>query len=126
MAPLTARAHFIRRRIKVPMLEVHPRLSLWRIGRALKIAKSHLNFNSNSVEGDESRLVILKALMDRNIAFVYQQDLRVLVENNHAFEAFLCALTAYLKYRGQCAPSPKDFPRQEAWIEYPVEDIQWF
>ncbi len=125
-APLAARAHFIRRRLKLPVVEVFPKLSLWRVGRALSIPKSYLRFHRHSVEGDEARLYILKTLVDKEIVFIYQQDLRTMVENNHAFEAFICALTAFLKFRGQCEKPPAGFPKGEAWIEFPKENIHWF
>lgn len=125
-APLAARAHFFRRRLRTPLIEVYPKLTLWRIGRNLDVAKSHLRFHRHAVDSDESRLVILRALIDKEIAFVYQQDLRTMVENDVAFEAFLCALTAFLKLRGQTEKPPMSFPKGELWIDYPVEKIKWF
>ncbi|MCM2280716.1 MAG: DUF429 domain-containing protein [Bdellovibrionaceae bacterium] len=125
-APLTARAIFLARRFRFPMMEVYPKLAIWRIGRALKIGKSHLRFHAHSVDGDESRLVILKALVEHDIAFIYQQDMRTMVENNDAFEAFICALVAFLKFRGQTEKPPAGYPRNEAWIEFPKESISWF
>jgi hypothetical protein len=125
-APLTARAHFLSRRLKTSLIEVYPKLTLWRIGVALDIPKTHLRFHRHSVDGDEARLHILKTLIDREIAFIYHQDLRLMVENNSAFEAFLSALTAFLVYRGQNERRPVGFPKGEAWIEYPKEKISWF
>jgi len=125
-APLTARAYFLKRRIKTPLIEFFPKLTLWRIGCALGIQKSYLRFHRHSVDGDEARLYILKTLIDRGIAFIYHQDMRLMVENNAAFEAFLGALTAFLKYRGQTEKRPTGYPKDEAWIEYPKQDIQWF
>jgi hypothetical protein len=127
-APLTARAHFIRRRLgsKVPMIETFPKLSLWRIGRALKVSKSYLRFHKHSVEGDEARLHVLKSLIENQIAFIYQQDMKVMVDNSSAFDAFICALTAFLKFQGQCEKPPSAYPKNEAWIEFPKEEIVWF
>jgi hypothetical protein len=127
-APLTARAHFIRRRLgaKVPMIETFPKLSLWRIGRALKVPKSHLRFHKHSVEGDEARLQVLKTLIESQIAFIYQQDMKLMVDNSAAFDAFICALTAFLKFQGQCEKPPPGYPKTEAWIEFPKEEISWF
>lgn len=125
-APLTARADFLRRRLKTPLIEVYPKLTLWRIGAALNMQKSHLRFHRHAVDSDESRLYILKKLIEKEIAFIYQQDLRVMVENNAAFEAFLGALTAFLKVRGQTERRPPGFPKDESWIEFPKQKIQWF
>lgn len=126
LAPLTARALFIARRLELPLFEVLPELTLWRVGRALKVAKSHLRHCSHSFEGDESRHHFLKILVEREIAFLYQQDIRTMIENSSAFEAFLCALTGFLRFRNQVERRPKDFPRGEAWIEFPKTQIQWF
>lgn len=125
-APLTARAHFLKRRLSGNTIECFPKLSLWRIGLALGIQKSYLRFHKHSVDGDEARLHILKALIEREIAFIYQQDLRTMIENNVAFEAFISALTAFLKFRGQTERRPPGFPKSESWIEFPTQTIQWF
>jgi hypothetical protein len=139
-APLAARAHFLARRITgkrtlnlakpestdPQLIEVFPKLSVWRIGRDLKVPKSHLRFHRHAVDSDESRMYFLKQLIEREIAFIYQQDLKTLVESPQAFDAFVASLTAFLKYRGQTAPRPPGFPKDEIWIEYPEEQIDWF
>jgi hypothetical protein len=119
LAPLTARAQYLVRRIKSPTLEVYPKLSVWRLGQSLKVAKSHLKFHKHSIGGDESRKVILQALTERQGVFIYQQDLKGMIENNHAFEAFICAYTAFLKFQRATEPRPPGFPRNSAWIEFP-------
>lgn len=125
MAPLLARAHFISRRYSQPIIEVNAKVSLWRIGRSLGIAKSHLRFHRHTVGGDESRRLLLESLEENNIAFLYEQDRRMMIENNHAFESFICALTAFLKDQKATVPRPKDFPDLESWIDFPVEKINW-
>jgi predicted nuclease with RNAse H fold len=125
MAPLTARAHYINRRLKVKAIEVFPKLSLWRIGGALHIQKSHLKNHKHQFGGEESRMAILKELVRREIAFLYEQDVRLMVESGNAFDAFICALTAVLKFKGQCEKKPKGFPVSEGWIEIPKETIVW-
>ncbi len=126
-APLAARGHFVTRRLKKQaLIEVFPKLSLWRIGSSLDIPKSYLRFHRHSIDGDEARYYILSRIVEMNIAFIYQQDLRAMVENSNAFDAFLGALTAYLKFRGECEKTPKDFPKSEAWIEIPKQKVTWF
>lgn len=125
-APLTARAHFFKRSLKMALMEVNPKVSLWRIGNALLMPKSHLRFHRHAIGSDESRLYILKTLIEKEIAFIYQQDLRTMVENNIAFESFICALTAFLKFRGQTEKIPNTFPKGAGWVEFPREKIHWF
>ncbi len=125
IAPLTARARFVARRLQVPTIEVFPKLSIWRIGKALQVARSHLMFHKHAAGGDESRKVILTRLVEKQMAFLYEQDTRVMIENNQAFEAFIAALTAVLNFAGQCEPRPKDFPPREAWIAIPSASLKW-
>lgn len=124
-APLLARAMYVKRRLKSDCVEVFPKLSIWRIGRSLNVMKSHLRFHKHSIGGDESRKEILNALSTHNIAFVYDQDVKLMVENNHAFEAFICALTGFLKFKNLTEPKPEGFPAKEDWIEFPKTSIKW-
>jgi hypothetical protein len=124
-APLLARAMYIKQRLKAKSIEVFPKLSLWRIGRSLHVMKSHLLFHKHAIGGDESRRAILHALSTHNIAFVYDQDVKLMIENNHAFEAFICALTGFLKFKGLTEPRPDGFPAMEDWIDFPIPSIRW-
>jgi hypothetical protein len=125
LAPLTARAAYLHKRMKYPSIEVFPKLSLWRIGRALNIQKSHLRHHKHQEGGQESRMVILKELIRQDVAFIYEQDVRLMVESVNAFDAFICALTAVLKFTGQVERPPKGFPLEDGWIEIPKESIVW-
>lgn len=124
-APLLARAHFISRRMNSPCFETFPKLSIWRLGRSLGVMKSHLRFHKHSVGGEESRREILQALSSNDFAFVYEQDVKLMIENNHAFEAFICALTGFLKFKNATQKRPADFPEKETWIEFPIENLKW-
>lgn len=130
-APLAARAHFMARRLeqvkRAPeLIEVFTKLSIWRMGRGLKVPKSHLKFHRHAVDSDEARHFFLKQLMERELAFLYQQDMKAMVENPQAFDAFIASLTAFLRFRGQTEKRPPHFPKGEMWIEFPVADIHWF
>lgn len=125
MAPLTARAQFLNRRLKMKAIEVFPRLSLWRIGRSIHIQKSYLRFHNHQMGGEEAREFVLRELVRRHLVFLYEQDVRLMVESYHAFDAFICALTAVLKFKGQCEGRPRGFPKREGWIEIPKESIVW-
>lgn len=124
-APLLARSAFILRRLDIPAIEVHPKLSIWRIGNSLHVLKSQLRSHKHSAVGEDSRRGILKELSEHNVAFLYDQDRRLMIDNNHAFEAFICAMTAFLEYKGQTEARPKNFPKNEDWISFPKEKINW-
>lgn len=123
-APLLARAAFIQRRLTSECIEVFPRLTMWRLGQSLNVMKSYLRGHRDAFGGDEARAQFLQSLSENNIAFIYNQDMKQMVENNHAFEAFLCGLTAFLKYRGLTVKKPKGFPTNEDWIEFPLENLK--
>lgn len=125
LAPLTARAQFIIRRLEVPVVEVFPKLSLWRLGNALHLPKSHLRFHRHWEGGQNSRQIVLNKMMDKNLAFIYDQDVKTLVDSPQAFDSFLCALTGLLSFLGHCEPRPKGFPRKESWIEFPKKVFPW-
>ena len=123
-APLLARAAFIQKRLSAECVEVYPKLTLWRLGKILNVKLSHLRGHRAAFGGDEARAQFLSSLNENNIAFVYHQDMKQMVENNHAFEAFLCGFTAYLKYKGLTEKKPKNFPANEDWIEFPIQDLK--
>lgn len=124
-APLTARAHFVSRRLDLPCIEVMPKVSLWRIGRSLGVQKSYLRFHKHAVEGEGIREAILKQLIERDIAFIYAQDVRTMIADAHAFDAFICALTAFLKFTKQVEKPPRGFPADEAWVDIPKASVSW-
>jgi len=123
-APLLARAAFIKRRIPFDVIEVSSHLSLWRMGKALNLMKSQIKDHRAAFGGDESRAQFLHSLNENNIAFIYHQDLKSMIENNHAFEAFMCGFTAFLKYKKLTEERPKGFPKNEDWIEFPISNIK--
>lgn len=119
LAPLVVRARFIKRRLSLESLEAAPKIAVWRLGMALKVGKAHLKSYRNSVGGDEARRLFLQALSEKTGIFFYVHDLKLMIENYHAFDAFICAYTGYLKYIGQTEPRPRDYPSSEAWVEFP-------
>jgi hypothetical protein len=125
LAPLTARARYITRRLDFPLLEVYPKLSLWRIGTALHLSKSHLRLHRHWEGGTASREALITKLMDKNLTFIYDQDVKTLVESPHAFDSFICALTGLLSFLGHCEPRPKGFPRRESWLGIPKRTFVW-
>jgi hypothetical protein len=125
LAPLTARAQFITRRLDLPLIEAFPKLSLWRIGNALHLPKSQLRLHRHWEGGHGSRQMVLSKMVDKNLAFIYDQDVKTLVESPQAFDAFVCALTGLLSFMGLCEPRPKGFPRQESWLEIPKRIFAW-
>lgn len=120
LGPLTARARFITRRLKLPCLEVNVRLAVWRLGSAFKVNRSHLRSFRSAVSGEDARLAILQAFSERAGVFFYEQDLRLMVESHHAFDAFLSAYVGLLKRENLTEVRPAHFPRQEPWVEIPV------
>lgn len=124
-APLTARARFINHRLELPAIEVFPKISLWRIGSALHIPKSNLRFHRHWDSGATSREAVLTKMMEKNLAFIYDQDVKNLIESPQAFDSFISALTGLLSFLGHCEVRPRGFPKRESWIEIPKKVFPW-
>ncbi len=124
-APLAARAHFLKNRIKYEMIEVYPRLSFWRMGLKLKMNKNQLRFYKHSARGDQVREGFLRELINQNIIFIYDQDIQKLLSKMSTFDAFMSALTAFLYFKDQCEKPPKNFPASEGWIQFPQKEFSW-
>ncbi len=124
-APITARSFYLKNKIKNKLIEIFPKLSLFRIGQKLNISKVDLKNYRHSVNGPECRMLILDALIANQILFIYEQDIQKYIESSHAFDSLLAALTAYLKFQNQCEKPPKKFPIQEGWIEFPTPNFSF-
>ncbi len=119
-APLWARAQFLMKRLKnFRLLEMSPKINVWRIGRELKISKTPLLFYKNSVEGAGHRQVILDKLLDAEWMFIYSQDTKHMVKDAYVFEAVLSGFTGLLEHKKLCEPPPKNFPTDEGWVSFP-------
>jgi hypothetical protein len=126
LAPLTARAQYIQNRLTgIHTVEVFPKLSLWRIGNALHLSKSQLRFHRHWESGQSNRQAVLTKMMDKNLAFIYDQDVKTLIDSPQAFDSFICALTGLLSFLGHTEPRPKGFPRKESWVEIPKKLFVW-
>lgn len=126
MAPLTARALFLKRRMKVPVIEANPKVSLWRFGQKLHVAKSHLRFHKHWETGVETREHILQKMMDKKWIFIYEQDRKELIENANAFDSLLMAMTSLLYEHNQCEARPAGFPLEESWVAVPKVNFDLF
>lgn len=123
-APLLARASFLKRRTQSHWIEVFPPLSVWRIGRNLNMKKSDLRSYRKSAVGESCRRQILNHLQKHDVVFLYKEDVQAMINSVHAFDAFIAAYTAYLKFTKQTEKPPADFPKGEDWIEFPKEELE--
>lgn len=119
-APLAMRAMYLRRRIHFgKFIEVIPRLSLWHIGQNIGFRKSQILSYKHVSDGAEIRQQFLDLWSEKELSFIYHRDFKHMVKDAFVFESFICAYTAFLKYRGLCADRPSDFPKNEAWVDFP-------
>ncbi len=125
LAPLTARAHFIKKHIKRNFVETFPDLSFARLAEQLKLPQKFLKQEGKSFESETARHSLLTELLEKRFCFVYQQDISRLIENPDAFDAFLAAYTAFLNDVGECEERPKGFPIRDQWVAFPRLDISW-
>ncbi len=121
--PLTARALFLKRRMgKTNTIEVMPKLSTWVLGHEIGLRPSQILFYKNSTDGSVVRQNFLNLWNEKEKSFIYQKDFKIMVKDVFAFEAFICAYTAFLSSKQLCEPRPKGFPKNEAWIAFPKLD----
>lgn len=119
-APLTARMHFIRRHLGgFPMVEVWPKLTIALLGLAMDLPKRVIQTYRRLEEGVHAREQILEALSESHDVFIYERDVRKLSHSLPAFDAFVCAYTAFLADNQQCAKIPTGFPARSGWVQYP-------
>lgn len=122
--PLYTRGQFLKKRLdRIKMYEVQLRLTVWRIGRALKISKTPLLFYKNSVEGELHRQTILDKLVDKEWLFIYSQDLKHMIRDGFVFESVMAAYAGFLNYKKLCEAPPKSFPKGEQWLLFPQDDF---
>lgn len=123
-APVMARAVFIRRRLpKLKFIEVFPALSFFRLAKALGLSATQSKDHRAAFGGDDQRTGLLHALNAKDHVFIYNQDAKLMIQNPNAFDAFICALTGYLKFNGKTEKPPRDFPKTESWIEFPKAEV---
>lgn len=122
-APLSARAHYLKRRIRhAKVIEVLPRLSVWRLGMDMGFKANHLLLYKQLARGPAIRQKFLDEWSEEGLSFIYHRDFRLMVKDAFAFESFICAYTAYLNYKGLCEKPPKNFPKSEGWIAFPKQN----
>jgi hypothetical protein len=123
-APLLARARYLKKRSEKPWFEVFPPLSVWRMGRHLNIKKSDLRSYRKSAVGEACRRQILTSLQEHDVVFLYKDDVNSMIHSVHAFDAFICAYTLFLKFTQQTETRPDNFPAEEDWIEFPKLELE--
>jgi hypothetical protein len=119
LAPLAARALYLQSKIQVPMYEISTRLSTWRWGLELGVNRSSLRRLRNLSGGEEARQIFLKAFIEKTSLFVYQQDLKLLIENLHVFEAWICSWVAYLKWSQKVEDPFEGCTWEKKWVYFP-------
>lgn len=123
MAPVFARGRFIQRRLGLPLSEVVPSVSVWRIGRFLKLNKTELRKYQRAFDGEVARKAIVEKLIEKDAVFIYRQDQKSLINNLSTFEAFFCGLSVVLSFLGKAEKRPLGFPKKESWPVFPREAL---
>jgi hypothetical protein len=120
-APLTARMHFLNRHLPATTsrFEVWPKLTVAVLAEKLSLSRRDLLDWRNIEEGYPIRAEILEKFAERLGVFIYDRDLRKLSQSLTAFDAFLCAYTAFLADNGQCVRPPHGFPLDTGWVHFP-------
>lgn len=119
-APLTARMQFLKRHLKnFSLIEVLPKLTVASLCMELRLPRRLYQNYRKPEEGFDARLTLLEHICEDHDIFIYDRDLKKCATYLTAFDAFICAYTALLSDKGETVKSPKGFPKQSGWIEYP-------
>lgn len=119
-APLAARMHFLKRQLTdFPLIEAWPKLTIALLSARLGLTPRMVSSYRHLEHGAHFREEILISLAKHFEVFIYERDLRKLAQNLTGFDALICAFTALLCDRGECAKIPKDFPESSGWVYYP-------
>lgn len=123
-APLTARMHFLLHHLnqlgRVPVIEAWPKLTVALLAQSMELPKRVLQDYRQLETGVHAREQILEALTEAHDVFIYERDVRKLAASLTAFDAFICAYTAYLSDTERCTRPPKGFPVASGWVQYPA------
>ena len=119
-APLTARMHFLKKRLKhITLVEVWPKLTVAILARELELAKRVVSTYRHLEEGAHAREEIVERLMETHGIFIYDRDLKKVSQSLTAFDAFICAYTALLSENDLCTAMPEGFPAESGWVQFP-------
>jgi predicted nuclease with RNAse H fold len=118
MGPLTARGQYLTRalasthRLNENLIEVYPKATLTRLFEAKRTRRY-----KRSAGSQDTRLHMLNDLAD--LTFAPGQWRQHALENDHKFDAVICAYTAYLWWRGECEQPSSPTVLDDGWIWFP-------
>jgi hypothetical protein len=120
LAPLTARAHYLQKKLPKPIFESVPRFALQRIVIALGLSKNLYRDYTDVDKGLATREALLTGLLKKvPQLFIYDRDFEHMVQHPSQLNAFVLCLCGYLNGRGLCEKAPKSFPRSAGWTLLP-------
>lgn len=121
--PLTARAAYLVRALAPQFrrdenfIEVYPKATVAQL-YSTRIAHRY----KRSAQSPATRLQIFNSLHDLTFApGAWREDA---INNDHKFDAILCAYTAYLWAQGACVPPPDSTVAHDGWIWIPAKPPQ--
>ena len=120
-----ARATFLKKHLideignPISLYEVNPTLSIAALKDGFSLYRRDLRLYRSLSQGAQIRLEILDRLNEQGKVFLYQRDVETLVGSLPAFDAFICAYTAFLADSGETESEPEMFPRESGWVEIP-------
>jgi len=126
MAPLTARAHHLKRYLPMPLFETHSKSAARRIGKSLGLSTATLERLPDLEKGPLAREQFLEVFSKKVPQFFsYDHDIETLVHNLAAFWSFQAALSLFIESKGYCQKPPRGFPKDVPWIRVPESQIPW-
>jgi hypothetical protein len=126
MAPLAARALYLKEKLSLPIFENTPRATMSRIVQSLEFSRFWPKLYSDVDKGLSVRQDFFERLLQKlPQLFVYEGDLETLIIEINSFQAFLSGLALFLHSQQQCDSVPDSFPQSASWILLPRQRIRW-
>lgn len=121
-APLTARMHYLKKHMnRDQLVEVWPKLTTLCLFSKTKSIKNFLSTYRTMEDGGHARARLIEPFTLNFGVFIYDRDTKTIAQNLSAFDALMCAYTAFLADTEKCEKMPKDFPKTSTWVSFPRE-----
>ncbi len=115
MGPLAARGAYLTRALGGNhLIEVYPKATLTQL-----FSKQSVDHYKRSAGSREARLKILNDMPD--LTFAPGAWREHALDNDHKFDAIVCAYTAFLYARKRCAAPPTKVVADDGWIWFPAK-----
>jgi len=120
LAPLAARALFLKQRLpEYKWLEANPKINIQFLQPAFAYPGLAAKHYGRLEDGEANRTLIMEAVANSGLVFLYKNDLEKILISKYAMQAFFIAIQGFLDYRNLTEVYPADFEGSTGRISIP-------